>query len=331
MTSVAVLGLGLIGGSVALGIVEHFARRQDNVVVTGWDPDPETCEAAERAGISIGSSPSGAVAGADIVFLCGPLNTLGETAKEIAPHLSSTAIVTDVGSVKGAVRRAMAEAGIARRYVGAHPMAGTESAGFCSANAALLVGATWAVTLDDTTDRNDFVGLAQFLTAVFEAKVIVLTDHVHDGAAALISHVPHVLAHALLGTAATSQYQTVAKRLAAGSFRDGTRVARLSPERNRAMVEDNAEAVTEVLEQIVDDLTALIAGLETKEAATRFFDRSQLWPAGEKDAEWTAQVSEVNWRSELMDIGKGGNLLTAIQSPTEGKLGFSVTVVGKPL
>ena len=97
------------------------------------------------------------------------------------------------------------------------------------------------------------------------------------------------------------------------------------------MVEDNAEAVTEVLEQMVDDLSALIASLKTEASAPGFFDRSRLWPTGEKDAEWTAQVSEVNWRSELMDIGKGGNLLTAIQSPTEGKLGFSVTVVGKPL
>lgn len=329
VTSVAVVGLGLIGGSVALGIAEHFAGLEEQVVVTGWDPDPATREAAERTGVVIASSPSDAVTGADIVFLCGPLKTMGATATEIAQHLKSTAIVTDVGSVKGAVRSAMTEAGIVHQYVGAHPMAGTESAGFCAANAALLVGATWAVTLDETTHRNHFLGLAQFLTEVFKGNLLVLTDPVHDGAAALISHVPHVLAHALLGAAATSQFQTVAKRLAAGSFRDGTRVARLNPDRNRAMVEDNSEAVTEVLEQMVDELTDLIAGLKNNRSAPHFFDRSKLWPVGEKDAEWTAQVSEVNWRSELLNLGHDGSLLTAIQTPTERNHGFSVTVMGK--
>lgn len=331
MTSVAVLGLGLIGGSVALSVLEHFASSKQDVVVTGWDPDAPTCQAAEQAGIVIAPTLGSAVHGADIVFLCGPLKTLKATAKQIAPHLAPATIVTDVGSVKGVVRSAMAQAGIVEQYVGAHPMAGTECAGFSSANPDLLQGATWALTLDEDTDQGSFLGLAQFLTTVLGARLIILTDQVHDGAAALISHVPHVLAHALLGVAATSDYQVVAKRLAAGSFRDGTRVARLNPDRNRAMVEDNTEAVARALEQVVADLTALIGNLKAHEPAPQFFNRSQLWPAENLDGVWTTTIAAGNWRTELLSLGQSGSLITAIHRQKRSDHTFSVTVVGQQL
>lgn len=312
ITNVGVLGLGLIGGSIALGAAgQGFS-------VTGWDPDPTAQRAARTAGLTVALDPVAAVTHADLVILCGPLKTLGQTATIISGHVQPHAIVTDVGSVKGPVRESLNLAGIVSQYVGAHPMAGIETSGFAAATPDLLREATWAVTLTDSSELPRVLGLMEFLVAVFAARVITLSDSVHDGAAALISHVPHVLAHGLLGLAATSGQVPVAHRLAAGSFRDGTRVAKLNPERNRAMVEENRKEVAGALAPLIVDLDRLRKDLEAGADTGWFFERSTQWPRDTRPASSQVELAPENWRDQLLQLGAGGAVITGITRTPNG-------------
>ncbi len=316
---IAVLGLGLIGGSLALRAIAAGYE------VVGWDPNSESMGVAQQAGVTPAHDATTAVAGADIVFMCGPLKTLAETARIIASHVAPNAIISDVGSVKGAVRAAIVAAGLGAQYVGAHPMSGTESAGFTAAHPDLLVGATWAVSVAADTDRDRLVSLTRLLTHVFGAKIAFLTDQVHDGAAALISHVPHVLAHALLGLATTSG-APVAQRLAAGSFRDGTRVASLNPGRNQAMIEDNAGAVVAALGDLITDLESLKQSLAAdpqdlgaQGIRAGFFGRT-TWPELAVSTRKTIGIAGPTWREQLTTLGAAGGLVRAIETADPGML-----------
>jgi prephenate dehydrogenase len=236
---VAVLGLGLIGGSLARLL---HAR---GVAVVGQDGDLPTVHAARDAGLTAVSSVAEAVAHADLVVLAVPLAAMRAVAKAVARHARPDATITDVGSVKAPVRAAMTSAGLADRYVGAHPMAGTEHTGFAASSVDLLDAAPWVVTRPGDPDR--VLALLALLTGVLRARVLVLPEQVHDEAAALISHVPHVLATQLLNTVARADVREVALAMAAGSFRDGTRVAWADPSRTVAMVTDNADWVAPTL------------------------------------------------------------------------------------
>lgn len=319
---VAILGLGLIGGSFALGVVDHARSAvaqqhtdgsgEPGTTVIGWDPDPQTRKSAGACGIEIAHSAIAAVDSADLVALCGPLKSIAATAQLIAPHLLPHAMITDVGSVKSSVRQAINGAGLNSRYVGAHPMAGLEQAGFSAASGQLLHGATWAVTVDEETAPGNFATLVRLVTTVFAARVIVLDDESHDSAAALISHVPHVLAHALLGHAAVSPHATVAHRLAAGSFRDGTRVAKSNPARNQAMVEDNRQAVVSSLQQVMADLTELVQALETEADPSEFFNRALRWGSPAKHSARVIEIGLENWQELVLELGAHGDLITGI-------------------
>jgi prephenate dehydrogenase len=278
---VAVLGLGLVGGSLARLL---HARGADAV---GYDADPATRAAAAAAGLRVADDVAGAVAEADVVVLAVPLRTMGAVAAEVAAAAPPGVTVTDVGSVKGPVRQAVAAAGLGDRYVGAHPMAGTERSGFGASSAALLDGAPWAVTVAagpaaPGTDPARLAAVLRLVTGRLGGTAAVLTDELHDEAAALISHVPHVLATQLLNAVAGAPVREVALGLAAGSFRDGTRVAFTDPARTQAMVTENAAWVAPALRKAVRDLEAVVAALETNASLHGFFHE-----ADQVRAAWT--------------------------------------------
>ncbi|WP_167736479.1 prephenate dehydrogenase/arogenate dehydrogenase family protein [Nocardioides sp. 1609] len=237
---VAVVGAGLIGGSVARRL---HARGVDVVVV---DPDPGTRAAASAAGLAVADVLP---ADRDLVVLATPLDALAVVLADAAVA-APDAVVVDVGSVKVAAARAAAAAGLAGRYVGAHPMAGTEQSGFEHSYPDLLVGVRWAVARGD----GPVADVVRFVVEVFGATAVVLDAAEHDRAVGLVSHAPHVLANALLELAERADEPTAA-HLAAGSFRDGTRVAGRNAERTRNMLADNADALAGVL----DDLVILLA------------------------------------------------------------------------
>ncbi|MEP7765280.1 prephenate dehydrogenase/arogenate dehydrogenase family protein [Sanguibacter sp. 25GB23B1] len=307
---VAVVGLGLIGGSLARALVDAGTD------VVGWDPDAQTMVAAADAGIRVVGSLEEACGTAPwLVVLAVPLVVVDQTARALAPLLGPDALVTDVGSVKGPVRDAMVAAGLGERFVGAHPMAGTEHSGFRSSDPELLRGARWAVTLDGTTPMTGFLAVVELVVDVLRGIVHPLSDGVHDEAAALISHVPHVVATELLNIVAHSTITDVAVGLAAGSFRDGTRVARTDPARTEAMIVENAGWVGPALRVAARDLERLAEALESNGPTGWFFSRGDaLRSGGAEPGSQTLRTITLHpdepWQAELVALGARGGRIT---------------------
>ncbi|MGW8565122.1 prephenate dehydrogenase [Isoptericola sp. NPDC055881] len=306
--TVGVVGLGLVGGS----LTRLLAARGVDVVAT--DLDPGTRADARAVGLRVEDDLARlCAAGPELVVLAVPLRAVRATAAELAPLLGDGgATLTDVGSVKGPVRAAVRAAGLGDRYVGAHPMAGTEHSGFGASDAALLDGAPWAVTVADpgAAAPDEPTRLAQVLrlvTGPLAGTAAVVTDDRHDEAAALVSHVPHVVATQLLNAVAGAPVRDLALGLAAGSFRDGTRVALTDPARTEAMVTENAAWVAPALRKVVRDLEVVIGALETNGSLHDVFHaadevrerRSARGPRPDGSA--ASLAVGTGWRAELVD------------------------------
>lgn len=276
---VGIVGLGLIGGSLAKALQAAGVP----VVAT----DPASNEEARAAGLSVVDDVAGlALHRPEIVVLAAPLRAMRAVAGELAEALAGEPgwdpTVTDVGSVKAPVREAVTDAGLAGRYVGAHPMSGTERSGFGASSAELMQGIPWAVTCAATevgvagvagTDPVRLERVLRLVTGPLGGTAAVLTDDLHDEAAALVSHVPHVLANQLLGAVSGAPVRDLALGLAAGSFRDGTRVGLTDPRRTEAMVTENAAWVAPALRLVARDLERLADELESNAPTHWFFDR----------------------------------------------------------
>lgn len=246
--SVGIIGLGLIGGSLAL------ALRDAGLDVIVWDTDAETREQASADGLAVGADVT-VPAGADLVFVAVPLRAAAATFEAIAESVRPDAVVSDVGSVKAEVHRAAEVAGLADRFVGAHPMAGTEHVGYRHAEAYLLTRVRWAVTVSDHVSAQAMLTVLEVLTARVEAQIVITTPERHDEVVAKISHVPHLLAGTLVHVASEAGAGPAALQLAAGSFRDGTRVVSSSSDRSAAMVWANAQGTATALDSVITQLT----------------------------------------------------------------------------
>jgi prephenate dehydrogenase len=218
---VTVLGTGLIGGSVGL------AARARGHEVCGFDPDAARLARAQEMGAldAVAGDLTAAVADADVVVVAVPV---GRAAGVVVAALDAgAAVVTDVGSVKASVVAAV-EAGrpeLAARFVGGHPMAGSEQEGLDGADAEMFQGATWVLTPTSMTDPGAYE-VVHDLAASFGAEVLAVSPDHHDALVALVSHVPQLAATTLMDVAATrNEEHTTLLRLAAGGFRDMTRIA----------------------------------------------------------------------------------------------------------
>ncbi|MGP7960478.1 prephenate dehydrogenase [Sanguibacter sp. A247] len=302
---VGIVSLGLIGGSVARKLVGH------GVEVRAWNPSAPALEAAAADGVI----PAGSIAQLcatepDVLVLASPLRAMTDVTREVAAHVRGETIVMDAGSVKGAVARVVREAGLASRFVGAHPMAGTEQAGYAASDPALLDGARWALTVEDDTRLEAFLRAAALVTGPLGGVARVTTPDVHDAAVALVSHVPHVVASELLRLVGDSDVTDLALALAAGSFRDGTRVAGTHPRRTEAMVTENAAAVAPALRRAAADLAALADALDAGEPVAAFFDAAAAVRAGSsvatpEDPRTTLTLSPATWRPALLGRPRG--------------------------
>jgi prephenate dehydrogenase len=241
-----VVGIGLIGGSIALSL------RARGWHVSGLDADEDrlaealATEAIDHAGDDLA---------AEIVFVATPAAAVaGEVARLLAtPGRRDDAVVTDVSGVKSAI----VEAADHPRFIGGHPMAGSEQVGLRGATADLFEGAVWVLTPTSATDLNAFDRL-QGVVSALDADVLVLTPDDHDRLVAVVSHVPHLVAASLMNAAATGAEQNRALlRLAAGGFRDMTRVAAGHPGIWPDICAENAEPIVAALGALVDDLTLM--------------------------------------------------------------------------
>lgn len=245
--ALCVLGLGLIGGSLARAALPF-------VPVTGWSPSLATRDAAGADGLTVAESLPAALRAAAhqdaLVVLAAPVTAFRSLLREVAEHAPAVRL-TDVASVKAAVAEEVSQIAPDARYIGSHPMAGTAESGWAAGDATLFDGAAWVTCLTDESDLADWSAVAALALAL-GSRVVPTEAQAHDSAVARISHLPHVLALALAQVGA--QGGALALSLAAGSFADGTRVAGTRPELIRAMCETNREALVAAL----DDALGLI-------------------------------------------------------------------------
>ncbi|MCW2620260.1 MAG: Prephenate dehydrogenase [Modestobacter sp.] len=229
---VSVVGLGQLGGSLAAALAA--AGR----AVSGWDVDPAARATAEARGVQVTQELTG------VVVLAVPLAGMATALDGL--RVDPGATVTDLGSVKVPV---LAELGppLGDRFVGGHPMCGTERSGHTAVDPELFAGARWALCLEPDTDLRRWLRVAEIALAV-GAEVVPVTATEHDDAVAAISAVPHLVAAAL--AAAAGQAGPLALSLAAGSFRDGTRVIASDPAFVTALVAGNAGPTTAALDRV---------------------------------------------------------------------------------
>ena len=253
----ALIGVGLIGSSIARAARTQGAVRE--IVASARSAATRRRVAELGLADQVVETNEAAAAGADLVIVCAPVGVCGEVAAEIGPHLAQGAIVSDVGSVKGAVLRDMAPhlpAGV--HFVPAHPVAGTENSGPDAGFAGLFVGRWCILTPPDGADAAAVEKLAAFWRAL-GANVETMPASHHDLVLAITSHVPHLIAYNIVGTAADLEEVTRSEviKFSAGGFRDFTRIAASDPTMWRDVFLHNKDAVLEMLGRFSEDLTAL--------------------------------------------------------------------------
>ncbi len=233
-----------------------------------------------------------------------------------APHCP----LTDVVSVKGALLQLVQQYGLLDRYVGGHPMAGTARSGWAAGNPHLFVGAPWVISVDDHVDAGVW---AQVMHLALDCRAIVVParSDEHDAAAAAISHLPHLLAEAL---AVTAGDVPLAFALAAGSFRDGTRVAATVPDLVRAMCEANSEQLTSALDRAIDLLVHARDGLASTGSVADLVNsghaaRMRYDSFGRPDISLIT-VGADDWRNELAAAGRAGGVIRSAL-PVRGSRG----------
>ncbi len=250
----AVVGTGLIGGSIGL------ALRERGWHVTGRDSDPARSKAALEAGAldATGDDPE-----AEITFVATPVSAVAEEACAALDNTASPSVVTDVGGVKAPIVSAVDHP----RFVGGHPMAGSEQEGVEGADAALFQGATWVLTPTDRTDPEAYTNVRAAVSSL-GAEVVALEPHRHDSLVAVVSHVPHLAAATLMRLAAEDAEEHRAMlRLAAGGFRDMTRVAAGDPAIWPDVCVENVDAIVRSLDRLVralGELRDVVAGRDRK-------------------------------------------------------------------
>lgn len=251
-----IAGVGLIGGSLAL------ALRRRGVVgeIVGLGRSPRNMRVALERGIvdRVERDPARAAQGADMVVVAVPVRASASVVASLAPHLPARAVLTDAGSVKGpivsAVERALGAG--ASRFCGAHPIAGTEDSGAAAATGALLEGERCVLTPTAQTSRGTLRRVRGLWTAA-GMRVETLPAAEHDRIFALVSHLPHIAAFALVRTVTEAGSAPRALTYAAGGFRDGTRVAGSSPEMWTDIFLANRRAITKAVDRFIVSCTRL--------------------------------------------------------------------------
>jgi len=293
----ALIGIGLIGSSIA-----RAARAQGVVrAITATARSAATRRRVAELGLvdQVVETNAAAVEGADLIIVCVPVGACGTIAAQIGPHLAPGAIISDVGSVKGSVLRDMAPHLPANvHFVPAHPVAGTEYSGPDAGFAELFVNRWCILTPPDNADNGAVERLAAFWRAL-GANVEMMTAEHHDLVLAVTSHLPHLIAYTIVGTADELSQVTRSEVLqfSAGGFRDFTRIAASDPTMWRDVFLANKEAVLEMLGRFNEDVSALTRAIRRGDGETLFehFSRTRAIRKG---------VVEIGQDSPAPDFGR---------------------------
>jgi cyclohexadieny/prephenate dehydrogenase len=304
----ALIGVGLIGSSIARAARAQGAVRE--IVATARSPATRRRVAELGLADQVVESNGAAAAGADLIIACVPVGVCVEVAKEIAPHLKRGAIVSDVGSVKGAIVRDMAPhlpGGV--HFVPAHPVAGTEHSGPDSGFAELFVGRWCILTPPQGTEPAAVDRLAAFWRALGANVETMVPDH-HDLVLAITSHLPHLIAYTIVGTA--DEFSEVTRsevlKFSAGGFRDFTRIAASDPTMWRDVFLANKDAVLEMLGTFNEDLSRLTRAIRRGDGEALFehFKRTRAIRRG---------IVEIGQDSPAPDFGRAHAGLPAAPLP----------------
>lgn len=264
-----IIGLGLIGSSVARAV----RQAMPTVRITGYDASPEVRAIATRIDLAddIADSAGAAVIDADLVMLCVPVGAMGAVAAEFAADLPADAVLSDVGGSKESVLAALRAVLPQATIVPGHPVAGTEHSGPEAGFATLFRGRWCILTPEEGTPEAPVARLRAFWEAL-DAQVEVMTPRHHDLVLAVTSHVPHLIAYSIVGTASDLEEVTQSEviKFSAGGFRDFTRIAASDPTMWRDVFLNNREAVLEILQRLTEDVTML-------QRAIRWGDGDQLF------------------------------------------------------
>lgn len=258
--TVGIVGLGLIGGSLAQALVAR------GVAVVATTRAASTRRAAAEAGVAVVEEVAEVVGEADLVVLATPLSAMADHLARVGaalPEGPQAPTVTDVGSVKGPLAVSSLSLGDPSVFVGGHPMAGTEAVGWPAADPHLFEGRRWAVAVDPPVALGRWAEVADLAIAA-GSEVVPVEAAAHDQAVALVSHLPYAVAALAAGRLVDDGVAGLARSLAAGSFGDLTRVAGGHPSLGAEMATANAPALRPQLEALADDLRALAAALDAR-------------------------------------------------------------------
>jgi prephenate dehydrogenase len=307
---IAVLGLGLIGGSVL------HALARGGYQVVGYDPSPDESGAARGAGFLLAPTAAEAVRDADLVVLAMPLPQLPEALRAIRPAVRPGAVVTDVGTLKAPVLPLVAALLPDVRFVGGHPLAGTEQSGFLAADPLLFRDAPWSLILEPETDLTAWLALAVLLCDL-GARPVPTTAAEQDAAIARVIGLPHMLAEALALTGLRGG--ELGLSLAAGSYTTGSRVARTRPELVATWCDGN-QALIAALDDAIDCLRAsrdgLAAGRSVLPLAQAGHQARMEWERRE-----FGPVDLPADPDELRRLGRAGGWITAVTEKDGPELG----------
>jgi cyclohexadieny/prephenate dehydrogenase len=310
----ALIGIGLIGSSIARAARAQGAAR--TIVATARSPQTRRRVAELALADQVVESNSAAVEGADLVIVCVPVSACGPVAKEIGPHLAAGAIVSDVGSVKGAVVRDMSpHLPKTVHFVPAHPVAGTEYSGPDAGFAELFVNRWCILTPSKDADTKAVDKLAAFWRLLGANVDTMDADH-HDLVLAITSHLPHLIAYTIVGTA--DELQTVTRsevlKFSAGGFRDFTRIAASDPTMWRDVFLANKEAVLEMLGRFNEDISALTKAIRKGDGDALFeqFTRTRAIRKG---------IVDIGQDSPAPDFGRSHPGLEPLPKPYASEKG----------
>ena len=269
---VAILGPGLIGGSIALAL----RAKSPDTKISIWGRRPEQLQEILKRGLadSVETDPAAAVREASLVVLCTPVGTMRDLAQAILPGLSPTTVITDAGSVKATVVDQL-ETILGGRFIGAHPMAGSERSGLGAAQAHLFEGAPCLITPTGKSDPAAQARVSEFWKSV-GCSVTTMNAAEHDRLVARISHLPHALAFALVNLIVDT-LSPEAQQLAGGSFRDATRVAASDPLLWTGILTENRTEVAAALREMSKLLKSMATALgdENPDSILDFLKRAK--------------------------------------------------------
>ena len=305
------LGLGLIGGSIARAI----RKKHPEIQMIAYTPHESTVQAAmadqviDLQAFAIDDS----FADCDLVFLCAPVSDNTKNLEKLLPYISESMIITDIGSVKRPIHDAVKEHALYKNFIGGHPMTGSERVGYANSKAILMENAYYVVTPEKEVPQETIDTFAEFVRT-FGSIPLVINPDIHDFAVAGISHLPHVVAAALVNVVKSSDEELgLMKILAAGGFKDITRIASSSPTLWQGIVENNKENVLTLLDRYIKDLEAIRGTInaDDTEGIVGFFDTANTYRSSFANASAGPILKQYVLYMEIED--KPGELLRVIE------------------